>query len=166
MFIQKSYWNPQFQNQFPSTWFSSTSVSFNSFLLHCYHTPKLENVTILAIAFSPNNFEILQTYHKKFFRLSNLTELFWGIGRNYVSIMITILSNITVLVSQTVTCFGYLMSVNHGVNKKAPTFVSATPPSPSPLTQEKKNYKLLLFFRFLRKLSSRLILLYNFKLHI
>ena len=38
------------------------------------------------------------------------------LGRNYVSIIITIISNITVLGSQNVT--RYSMSMNHGVNKK------------------------------------------------
>ena len=58
MLIQKSYWNPQFQNFL--------------FLLHGYHTSKLENVIILAIAFSPHNFKILQACHMKFW-FSNLS---------------------------------------------------------------------------------------------
>ena len=37
------------------------------------------------------------------------------------------------------------MSVNHGVNKKAPTFVSTTPLSPSPLAQEKKLQAVVVF---------------------
>ena len=42
-------------------------------------------------------------------------------GRNYVSITITIISNITVLVSHNVICFG---AMSYGVNKKAPPIVS------------------------------------------
>ena len=41
------------------------------------------------------------------------------IGRNYISIIITIISNITVLVSRSVLCFGYFIPMNHGFNKKA-----------------------------------------------
>ena len=40
------------------------------------------------------------------------------IGRNYVPIIITIISSITVLVH--VICLGYFISMNHGVNEKAP----------------------------------------------
>ena len=47
-----------------------------------------------------------------------------------MSIIITITSNITVLVSHSVICFGYFMPMSHGVNKKAPPIVS---PHPSPL---------------------------------
>ena len=46
--------------------------------------------------------------------------MFLEIGRNYVSIIITTISNITVLVSQNVICFEYFMPTSHGVNKKAP----------------------------------------------
>ena len=49
-----------------------------------------------------------------------------------MSIIITIFSNITVLVSHNVICLGYLMSMNHGVKKKAPLIVS---PPPLPLTR-------------------------------
>ena len=37
------------------------------FLLHGYHTPKLKNIAILAVAFSPKNFKILPTCHMEFF---------------------------------------------------------------------------------------------------
>ena len=42
-----------------------------------------------------------------------------------MSIIITIVSNITVLVSQNIIFFGYFMPMSHSVNKK-------TPPSASP----------------------------------
>ena len=51
------------------------------------------------------------------------------IDRNYVSIIITIISNITVLVSHNAICFGYFIRISHDVNKKAPLIVSPTPPS-------------------------------------
>ena len=41
-------------------------------------------------------------------------------GRNYVSFIITIVSNITLLLSHTVIFFRYFISLSHGVNKKAP----------------------------------------------
>ena len=50
--------------------------------------------------------------------------IFGGIGRNYV---ITIISNITVLVSHNVICFGYFMPMSHGVNKEALPIVSPAP---------------------------------------
>ena len=49
-----------------------------------------------------------------------------------MSIIITIFSNITVLASHNVICLGYLMSMNHGVKKKAPLIVS---PPALPLTR-------------------------------
>ena len=54
-----------------------------------------------------------------------VTQLnFSQIGRNYVSIIITIIdNNIAVLVSHNVTCFGCFISMSNGANKKAPTIV-------------------------------------------
>ena len=48
------------------------------------------------------------------------------IGRNHVPIIITSISNIAVLMSHNVICFGYFMSMSH-VNKKAPTIFSLHP---------------------------------------
>ena len=48
------------------------------------------------------------------------------ICRNYMSIIITIVSNITVLVSHNVIFFGFFMPMDHGVNKKTPSSVSPT----------------------------------------
>ena len=44
-----------------------------------------------------------------------------------MSIIITIFSNITVLLSHNVICFGYFMPRGHGVIKNAPTIVSLPP---------------------------------------
>ena len=52
------------------------------------------------------------------------------IGRNYMSIINIIISNITVLVSHKVIYFGYFIPTSHGVNKKAPPIVSSTTPLP------------------------------------
>ena len=46
------------------------------------------------------------------------------IGRNYASIIITVVSNITVLVPHNAIFFGYFMTLNYGVNKKTPQIVS------------------------------------------
>ena len=40
--------------------------------------------------------------------------------------MITIIQNITVLVSHNIICFGYFLPMNHGVNKKAPLIAYKT----------------------------------------
>ena len=48
-------------------------------------------------------------------------------ARNYVSIIITIISNITVLVLHNVICFGYFIAMSYGVNKKAPPIISSHP---------------------------------------
>ena len=54
----------------------------------------------------------------EFFWIGNPT-FFLNIGWNYVSIINTIISNITVLVScNIVIWFGYVMSISHGVNKE------------------------------------------------
>ena len=47
-------------------------------------------------------------------------NFFLEISRNYVSFTITIISNITVLVSHNVICFGFFMPINHCVKMKAP----------------------------------------------
>ena len=62
------------------------------------------------MTFSPHNFKILPTLQMDFFGLvkSHLTLFFFlEIGSNYVSIIITIVSNITVLVSYNVVLAGY-----------------------------------------------------------
>ena len=64
-----------------------------------------------------------------------------------MSIMIFILSNITVLVSQTAMYFGYFISMNDGVNRKAPIFVSTTSPPPPP-PSKKKQLQAVVFFSF------------------
>ena len=108
--IQHSYWNPQFQNL--------------AFLLHDYHTPKLKNIFIPAIVFSPHNFKILRTCYMELFWVSNLE-----IGRNYASIIIMF----TVPVSHNVLCFGYFIPISHGIKKKTSTVVS--PPTTHPSYQ-------------------------------
>ena len=88
---------------------------------------------------SPHNFKLLPIFHITmefgffdffFFRLIPIpTYLFFQfleIFINYMSISITIVSNITVLVSHNTIFYGFFMSLNHGVNKKTPSRVSPT----------------------------------------
>ena len=57
---------------------------------------------------------------------SDLFFQFLEIFINYMSILITIVSNITVLVSHNIIFYRFFISVNHGVNKKTPSSVSPT----------------------------------------
>ena len=68
------------------------------------------------------------TCHMEFFWDINPTYFFYEIGWRYVSIIITIISNYTVLVSYDVICFGYFIPMSYSVNKKVPPIV------PHPLT--------------------------------
>ena len=49
------------------------SFKILTFFLHGYHTAQLENIAIsaVAIAFPPQNFKVLPTYHMEFFWVSN-----------------------------------------------------------------------------------------------
>ena len=49
-----------------------------------------------------------------------------------MSIIITIIGNITVFVSHNAICFGFFMPMSHGINKEASPVVS---PAPLPLTR-------------------------------
>ena len=90
-----------------------------------------------CIVFEPHNFKILpfllHGYQKycyphptiskcyqpitlSFFGLIIPLNFFLEIGRKYESIIITVISNITVLVSHNVICFRYFMLMSHGVS--------------------------------------------------
>ena len=72
--ILHSYWTPQFQNfAIPPTWLSSHSITQR----YCYP----------CTTFSLHNFKLLPKYPTYFFE----------IGRNYVSVIVNIISNNTVL---------------------------------------------------------------------
>ena len=53
-----------------------------------------------------------------------------------MSIIITIVSNITVSVSRHIIFFGFFMAVSHGVNKKTPSSVSTLLPGLFVVLQE------------------------------
>ena len=85
-----------------------------------------KNIAIPAIVSSPPNFKILPTHHMEVFWVSNPNWILKK-GRNYVPIIFTIISNITVLVSGNVIRLGYFMPMSNGINKKTPIFF----PTPS-----------------------------------
>ena len=86
------------------------------FLLYGYHTPQLENIALPAIVFSLHTRTFMNLLIGIFW-VSNLTKFSLKIDRNYVSILITIISNITVLVSHNVICFIFFMPISHYVNQ-------------------------------------------------
>ena len=98
MIIQHSYSIPQFQN-----------FMLSQLLLSCRTISKF---------YQPTNWNI--------FGLVIPLNFFFEIGRNSVSIIITIISNATVWVSHNGICFGYFMPTSHGVNKKATPIFSPT----------------------------------------
>ena len=59
-----------------------------------------------------------------------LKKKLWEMTRNYVSMIITIVSNIIVLVSHNVIFFGYFMPTNHGVNRNTPHLLLFHSPLP------------------------------------
>lgn len=78
--------------------------------------------------FSPHNFKILTYSPHGNFLICNPSYFFLVIGRNNASISITIVSNITVLVSHNaIIWFGYIKPMIHGVNKDS----SQVPPTTS-----------------------------------
>ena len=116
-------------------WETHSFKTFYSF----YLVITLQNLKVLLSLLLLSQPTILKFYKlatSSFFGLVIKLIFLGGIGRNYVSIMIFILSNITVLLSQTAICFEYFMSMNNGVNRKAPIFVSTTSPPPLPPIQE------------------------------
>ena len=92
MVIQHSYWIPQFHN----------FCHFSYKVITLYNS--LKKFHVISKFYQPTNWN--------FFGLVISLNLFLEIGRNYVSIIITIISNITVC---------------HGVNKKTLPIVSPTP---------------------------------------
>ena len=56
----------------------TTISKFSLILLHGYHSPKLKNIAIFAIAFLLHNFKTLPTCHMVFFWVSNQTYIFFG----------------------------------------------------------------------------------------
>ena len=98
--------------------------TFSKFFLSFYMVITLHNLKLLLfpIMFSCTTISKCQLLaNMNFFGLVIPLMFF---GRNYVSSIFTIISNITVLVSHHVIFFGYFMSISHGVYKKAPAVVS------------------------------------------
>ena len=109
-------------------WLLKPTIS--KFCHSSYMVITLQNLKILRSLLLLSHTTISKFYQLArwiFWGVSNPSWFFWEISRNYASIIITIISNITVLVSLYVTCFGYFMPMSNGVNRKAPTIVSLTP---------------------------------------
>ena len=100
------------------------SHSFKTLLsLLGFLTPQIHNFSIL----SPWNFFGLVPYPTYLF-----TFYFLELCRNYMSIIITIIGNNTVLVSHNLILFGFFMSMSHGVKKKRLLQVPPSRPLPPP----------------------------------
>ena len=118
----------------------SQNVKILSSLLHGYHIPHLQSMYIPTMAFWSYNFKIFTGLLHQLFRNDNFSFyflcIFLEIGRNYImsimSIIITIVSNNTVFVSQNNIFSVFFMAMSHSVIKKAPP--SASPTSISPIT--------------------------------
>ena len=134
-----------------------------SVVLHSYSTPEFQNfvwymvITLYKLKIS---MRLLLLFHSKisklyqptnwnFFELVIQLNSFLEIGKNHVSIIITIISNITLLVLHNVICF----AMSHGVNKKAPPIAT---PHPSSLADF---YQVCLLFY--RKQSINILLLWS-----
>ena len=84
-------------------------------LLHGYHTTS--KYCYPSIAFSSYIFKILPTLYMEFFGIGNSTYYFLKIDSIYMSIIITSVSNITLLVLYNIIYFGYFMTMSHTINK-------------------------------------------------
>ena len=101
------------------------------FCYSSYPTPKLKNVVILAVTFSPLISKFYQLVTWNSFGLVIQFKFFLEIGRNYASITITIISNITdycvthkMLYILNVLCLWAMVSIRR--------FLQLSPPPPPP----------------------------------
>ena len=137
LLILHGYWTPQFQNfAIPPIWLSSHSITQR----YCYP----------CITFSLHNFKLLPICQLEFLGLvipCVFLLLFFLLRflRNYVSIIVNIISNNTVL-----QC--YLLWIFVSIRRLLQLIVCIGVSTPPHLN------RLSFFFRFPRKLSSRLIL--------
>ena len=132
--ILHSYWSPQFQNfVIPPTWLSSHSVTQK----YCYS----------CITFSLHNFKLLPIYQLEFLGLVIPVSLFfcWDFWETMCQLWFNIISNNTVLQF-------YFLWIFVSIRRLLQLIVCIGVSTPPHLN------RLLLFFRFPRKLSSRLIL--------
>ena len=101
MLILHSYWTPQFRN----------FCYFSYIAMTLYNILKKFMLSLLFLS-HPTISKFYQPTNWIFFGLVIPLNFFLEIGRNYVSIIITTIGNITVC---------------HGVNKNAPPVISPTP---------------------------------------
>ena len=99
-----------------------------------YMVITLQNLKLLISLLFLSHSTISKFYQLAIWNLFALVikiNFFLEIIRNYASIIITMINNISVLVPHSVICFGYFMPMSYGVNKRAPTIVSPHTPSPN-----------------------------------
>ena len=99
-------------------WLSYPTTSRYGYPCYAFLIPQLQNL-------NPLHGICLDWYLIPFIFFAYLFIYFLEKGRNYVSFIVTIIINITALLSHTVTLFRYFMPMIHGVYNK-------TPPSTSP----------------------------------
>ena len=96
----------------------------NLLMLHGYHNTQFQDCAVYMVILL-NNFNYCYPPSAwNIFELVIPINLLREKSRNYVSIIVNIVSNITVLMSQNVILFGYFMPIGHGVNKEVPLSVS------------------------------------------
>ena len=93
-----------------------------------YHTSKLKNIVILVIIFSPLISKFYQLASWNFYGLVIQLKFFWT--KVETMCQLQLLSLVILLITDThnVIYLEYFKPMSHGVNKKAPTIVSPTPP--------------------------------------
>ena len=110
----------------PTQLLNSTISKFRCFSYMVIALYNLNILLSLQLLSDPTCSKFYQPTNWNFFGLIIPLNFYLEIGRNYVSIITTIISNIIVLVSHNAICFGYFIPMNHAVSKKAPPIVSPT----------------------------------------
>ena len=97
------------------------------------HKPRYSSCMVIELP----NFKILPTFHQESFSdwklnfFLFLSFFFLEILRNYMSIIITIVSNIILSVSHNIIFLKFFMPMTHGVNKKTPLSAFSYLPPPT-----------------------------------
>ena len=103
----------------------------NLLILHCFCNVQFQNFSILLtwLSYFTTSKYCYQTSTWNIFELV-IPLNFWGEkGRKYILILVTMVSDITVLVSQNVIFFRYFMPMGHDITKKSPPSASFPPSS-------------------------------------
>ena len=103
----------------------------NLLILHCYCNAQFQNFSILLtwLSYSTTSKYCYETSTWNIFESVIPLNFLGEKVRKYVTVLVTMVSDITVLVSQNVIFFRYFMPMGHGVNKKSPPSASFPPSS-------------------------------------